>query len=263
MYFIFGRGINIAAGNCLQNYNQVVNFINNRYIERMIKRECMLMHAAGVVLKGNGIAIAGFAGRGKSTLALTLLNRGLKFLSNDRVMMKKYEGGHRIYGIPKLPRVNPGTILSNPVLGRILTEEERAEFEKYTPEKLWELEHKFDVDISDIYGPDRFVLQAEMKALVIINWDRNGDDPFAITEVGLAGRPDLVHAYMKLPGLFFEMSEDTAPPDFSETAYINCMKGCRVFEITGSVNFEEAAEHCINLLEDVKTAGVTGLNASK
>ncbi len=263
MYFIFGRGINIAAGNCLQNYNQVVNFINNRYIERMIKRECMLMHAAGVVLKGKGIAIAGFAGRGKSTLALTLLNRGLKFLSNDRVMVKKYDGGTRMYGIPKLPRVNPGTILSNPVLGKILTEEERHEFEKYTPEKLWELEHKFDVDISEIYGSDRFSLQAEMKALVIINWDRNGDEPFAITEVDLVGRPDLVHAYMKLPGLFFEMSEDTKPPDFSEAAYINCMKSCRVFEITGSVNFEEAAEHCISLLEDVKTAGITGLNASK
>jgi len=136
MYFIFGRGVNIAAGSCLENYNQVVNFINNRYIERMIKKDCMLMHAAGVVLKGKGLAIAGFAGRGKSTLALTLLNRGLKFLSNDRVMVKKYESGMRMYGIPKLPRINPGTIMSNPMLEKILTDEERREFEKHPPEKL-------------------------------------------------------------------------------------------------------------------------------
>jgi HprK-related kinase B len=168
-----------------------------------------------------------------------------------------------MFGIPKLPRVNPGTIMSNPLLERIIPDEERREFEKYPPEKLWELEHKYDVDISEIYGEDRFVLQAEMKALVIINWERNGSEPFAITEVDLVKRPDLVHAYMKLPGLFFEMSDDTNPPDFSETAYINCLKGCRVFEITGSVNFEEAAEYCISLLEDEKKAGIAGLNTHK
>jgi len=94
-----------------------------------------------------------------------------------------------------------------------------------------------------------------MKGLIIINWDRMGSEPFAITEVDLVSRPDLVRAYMKLPGLFFEMSEDSKAPDFSESAYINCMRGTKVFEITGSVNFEEAAEHCINLLEDEK-AGV-------
>jgi HprK-related kinase B len=263
MHFIFGKGINIAAGECVKNYNQVVNFINNRYIERMLKRGCMLMHASGVVLKGRGMAIAGFSGMGKSTLALALMNRGFKFLSNDRLLIKKYGEGLRMFGIPKLPRINPGTILSNPALDKVIPPEERVEFEKIPAEEMWETEHKYDVDISGIFGADRFVLSAEMKILIILNWNRNSSEPFSINGVDLKERPDLVQAYMKLPGLFFEMSEDSTVPDFSQDAYIAGLNGCRVFEITGTVDFEEASERCIEALEAEAKQGSINIRASK
>lgn len=262
MHFVFGRGINLAAGKCVENYNQVVNFINNRYIEKMLKDGCLLLHSAGVVLKGRGLAVAGFAGKGKSTLALTLVGRGMKFLSNDRLMVKRSQQGVAMYGIPKLPRINPGTVLASPLLKKVIPENERLEFEKIPAEKLWELEHKYDVDIDEIFGPDRFVLTADMKALVIINWDRDGSSPFAITEVNLEKRLDLVRAYMKAPGLFFEMSDNTPPPDLSEMAYVNALKNVRIFEITGSVDFEEAADQCISLLEQDKS-GSFSLSAGK
>lgn len=262
MHFVFGRGINLAVGKCVENYNQVVNFINNRYIESMLKSGCMLFHSAGVVLKSKGLAIAGFAGKGKSSLALNLVGRGMKFLSNDRVMVKSRENGTTMYGIPKLPRINPGTVLSSPALRSVIPEKERLEFENIPADRLWELEHKYDVDIAGIFGPDRFVLTADLKALVIINWDRNSAAPFALKEVNLGERTDLVHAYMKTPGLFFEMSGDITPPDFSERAFINVMRGVRIYEITGSVNFEEAADQCIGLLENDKS-GSLGIKAGK
>jgi HprK-related kinase B len=262
MHFVFGRGINIAVGKCVENYNQVVNFINNRYIESMLKSGCMLFHSAGVVLKSKGLAIAGFAGMGKSTLALNLVGRGMKFLSNDRIMVKSSENGVTMYGIPKLPRINPGTILASPILKNVIPEKERLEFENIPAEKLWELEHKYDVDIAGIFGADRFVLTAGLNALVIINWDRNSKEPFELNEVNIEQRGDLVRAYMKSPGLFFEMSEDIAPPDFSERAFINVMKNVKIYEMTGSVNFEEAADQCIGLLENDKS-GNLGINAGK
>ena len=225
MHFVFGRGINIAVGKCVDNYNQVVNFINNRYIESMLKSGCMLFHSAGVVLKSKGLAIAGFAGKGKSTLALNLVGRGMKFLSNDRVMVKSHDGGVTMYGIPKLPRINPGTVLASPMLKSVIPEKERAEFESIHPDKLWELEHKYDVDIAATFGLER--------------------------------RLDLVRAYMKSPGLFFEMSGDITPPDFSERAFVNVMKNVRVYEITGSVNFDEAADQCIGLLENDKSGSLS------
>jgi HprK-related kinase B len=215
-----------------------------------------------VVLKSKGLAIAGFAGMGKSTLALNLVGRGMKFLSNDRIMVKSSENGVTMYGIPKLPRINPGTILASPILKNVIPEKERLEFENIPAEKLWELEHKYDVDIAGIFGADRFVLTAGLNALVIINWDRNSKEPFELNEVNIEQRGDLVRAYMKSPGLFFEMSEDIAPPDFSERAFINVMKNVKIYEMTGSVNFEEAADQCIGLLENDKS-GNLGINAGK
>ena len=38
MLFCFGAAGNVAAGACLENSNQVVNFVNNRFIQRQVDR---------------------------------------------------------------------------------------------------------------------------------------------------------------------------------------------------------------------------------
>jgi HprK-related kinase B len=92
MVFIFGEGENVAVGPCLENINQVVNFVNSRYIEWMLCKGCILGHAAGVILNGNKLAVAGFSGAGKSTLVLHLMNEGGTFVSNDRLMIENNNG---------------------------------------------------------------------------------------------------------------------------------------------------------------------------
>ncbi|MGD9331108.1 MAG: HprK-related kinase B, partial [Desulfobacterales bacterium] len=120
MLFVFGGGENVAVGPCLENLNQVVNFINNRYIEWLLCRGCLLGHAAGVVVDGRGLAMAGFSGAGKSTLALHLMNKGATFVSNDRLMIAPDNSGLEMHGVAKMPRINPGTALNNPYLRKIM-----------------------------------------------------------------------------------------------------------------------------------------------
>ena len=57
MVFIFGNGDNLAVGPCIQNDNQVINFINNRYIEWQICRGGILEHADGVRPYNKGLAL--------------------------------------------------------------------------------------------------------------------------------------------------------------------------------------------------------------
>jgi HprK-related kinase B len=246
MVFIFGEGENIAVGPCLDNINQVVNFINNRHIEWMLCRGCLLGHAAAVMVNGKGLAMAGFSGAGKSTLALHLMNEGGIFVSNDRLIIGKGSSGLTMSGVAKMPRINPGTALNNPYLRRVMTPDEVARFSALEEDELWELEYKYDAPINDCYGPDRFRLSAPMQGLVLLNWKRS-DDPLEFKRVDLAERRDLLPAFMKSVGLFFRPHTDCIMPDPTEDAYIDFLSHCKVWEVYGGVDFESATRKCLEI----------------
>jgi HprK-related kinase B len=247
MLFAFGYGINIAVGRCTENINQVVNFVNNRYIQWLLDRGCLLGHAAGVAHGERGLALAGFSGSGKSTLALHLMAHDLSFVSNDRLLIQREAGYLIMYGIPKQPRINPGTALNNDSLESVIPEHDLAAFEELPTDELWELEQKYDVLIEDVYGSDRLRLQSRMGSLVILNWKR--DRAVArIDRVDLSSRRDLLAAFMKETGLFYQPDPSHGNPDFSEGAYLDLLRLCNVYEITGGIDFEFAAQACLDLL---------------
>ncbi len=250
LLFVFGGGDNVAVGPCRDNLNQVVNFVNNRYIEWILCQGCLLGHAAGVILNGKGLAMAGFSGAGKSTLALHLMNEGATFISNDRVMIEKRKNGLVMHGVAKMPRINPGTVLNNPYLRQIMSADEQAHFAALPENELWALEHKYDALIEDCYGPDRFELRTAMEGLVLLNWRRNGG-PTEVAQVDLAARRDLLPAFMKSVGLFFLPAEGCAMPAPIEETYVTFLSRCRVLEISGGTNFTAATSACLQFVSDV------------
>ena len=46
MVFLMADGLNLAVGPCLANVNQVVNFVNSRYIEHLLRSGGLLCHAS-------------------------------------------------------------------------------------------------------------------------------------------------------------------------------------------------------------------------
>ncbi len=246
MLFGFGNGNNIAVGNCISNDNQVINFINNRYMELLLNRDYILGHAAAVCLNDRGLAIAGFAGAGKSTLALHAMARGLGYVSNDRLLVRKAGSGLWMSGVAKLPRVNPGTILNHPLLCDMLNETEKSDYLRLSPTELWNLEHKYDVFIEETFGPNRVKLSSPMNGLVILNWNRSGE-PLQILQVNPKQAPDLVGAFMKSPGLFYEPAPGRAAElDFHLVA--DHLDRIPVFELRGGADFDQAADFCARFL---------------
>jgi len=265
MLFVFGRGVNIALGPCAQNRNQLVNFLCARYMERRVAAGWVLGHAAGVVRNdqgaGLGLALCGFAGMGKSTLALHLLARGCDFLTNDRVLVEPREAGPWLHGIPKHPRLNPGTALGNPelapFLARALPESKRRACADLPRAALYAVEDKYDAVIDECFGPaggpsaspvgrSRFRLAAPLAGLAVLNWRHDGG-AFTARRVELAARPDLLEALRKPPGVFYlDRALETAR--LSAPQCLAALSGVPVLELSGGSDFSAGATACLELL---------------
>lgn len=246
--FVFGNGDHLAVGPCLENTNQIVNFINNRYIEWRLDRGGLLGHAAGITLGPRGLAVAGFSGMGKSTLALHLMCRGTAFVSNDRMIVENGEDGLCMHGVPKEPRINPGTALSNPCLGGIISSADKKRFLRLSKAELWDLEYKYDAPIEACFGPGRFVLSGSMDGLVILNWER-GDSPLIARTVVPSERKDLLSAFRKKKGLFYLPSNGGHGDDPALETYATFLSKCKVIEMAGGADFETATTMCLRFLE--------------
>ncbi|WP_461423463.1 HprK-related kinase B [Ketobacter sp.] len=247
MVFLISDQKQIAAGPCVANDNQVINFINAQYMSWLQQRDWLICHASGLVYNEAALAIAGFSGGGKSTLMLhTLENPAIQFLTNDRLFVRESNGQVEAAGIPKLPRINPGTIVNNPRLKPMLNAEHIDRLLALPKQTLWHLEEKYDVFIDQVYGPNRIVQQAPLRALLILSWDPNCPQPMTVSQVDLRQRRDLLPAVMKSPGPFYRdanghyYQENILP----EARYLRAFENIVVYEATGGVDFAALSELC-------------------
>ena len=234
----------VAFGPLEQNESTVINFINTQVLNIALREGWQLAHAAAVTNGKRTLAISGLSGGGKSTSMLRLMDiDGLSFLSNDRVLIK---GGApaQALGIPKQPRINPGTILGNPRLAGLMTEARTAELKAMAPADLWALEEKHDLVIRDVYGAGRVRFDGLMTDFWVLNWSHSAEQDTQISEVDLVSRPDLLQAIMKSPGPFYQKADGSFEPNGNTpdpASYLQALKGVRVCEVSGKIDFDRIA----------------------
>lgn len=239
--FLQSQAALIAFGPCAAHPNQVINFINTQILNICLREGWQICHAAAVTNGTRSLAISGLSGGGKSTSVLRLMEvEGTRFVTNDRLMLRAGEPPQGL-GIPKHPRINPGTILHNPRLRPMLSDARLAELAAMAPDDLWELEEKHDLIIPDIYGPGRIQMAAPITDFWVLNWSRHTTQPARITPVDLATRPDLLGAIMKSAGPFFadaggRFLRDTDPLD--PAGYMAALEGVTVCEVSGGIDFD-------------------------
>lgn len=239
----------LAWGPCLDNLNQVINYINNQYMNRLQQNDWLICHASACLINEQAIAFAGYSGGGKSTIMLHLMNQhAASFVSNDRLFLKQLNNQVAVAGIPKSPRVNPGTILHNPALTKMLTRQQAKHYAAMDEDELWYLEEKFDVDVSQVFGENRVRLQAPLKALYILNWSHQSTSDTQIEAIDIYQKKHLLKAVMKSPGPFYQdakhqfIDDNFAP---LETAYLEKLKDITIYEVSGHADFDSLRAHCV------------------
>ncbi|MBF0257087.1 MAG: HprK-related kinase B, partial [Gammaproteobacteria bacterium] len=241
--FLQSAGRRMAAGPCLANDSQVINFINSQQMNWLQQRGHLICHAAGLVQQGRALAIAGCSGGGKSTLMLKLLaeaDADCRFLSNDRLFIRPLSAKVEAVGVAKMPRINPGTLLGNPRLHSLVSAEQLSQWQALDEAVLWPLEQKHDVPIRAVFGPGRVCLQAPLAAFIVLNWQRGAEQPTALAEVDLTRRPDLLSAIMKPPGPFYQYADGRFlghTRALDPTAYLRCLAQVPVYEAKGRLDF--------------------------
>ncbi len=252
MVFLQSESLRIAAGQCLVNDNQVINFIITQYMNWLQVRDWLICHAAGVVRNGSAWGIAGFSGGGKSTLMLRLLDdAAFQFLTNDRLFVSRQPEGVQAAGVPKLPRINPGTIVNNRRLHSLIPDDERAALLELPTDQLWELEQKYDVMIDQLYGSGRVRMQAPLDGFLVLNWDRHSDAATQLDRVDLHEQRALLGAIMKSPGPFMQYADGSfldnqLTPD--EDVYLAAFAGVPVYAASGGVDFDDLARQLESLM---------------
>ena len=248
MVFLQSGKILMAAGPCREYDNQVINYINSQYMNWLQHRDWLICHAAGLEYQGKGLCIAGFSGGGKSTLMLHMLdNDAVSYLTNDRLFIHAGPGGVVARGIPKLPRINPGTIVHNPSLHELIPAQQREALLQIPPQQLWELEDKYDVHVDRIYGAGRIAEEMPLTAVLILNWQRDSTEDLTVSAVDLSQRRDLLAALMKSPGPFYQYPDGHFLQDtdaLDESPYLDILKNTAVYEACGRVDFDAMARRC-------------------
>ena len=250
MVFLQSEGNRIAAGPCLKYNNQVINFINSQYMNWLQNQGWLICHAAGLVYRDKCLGIAGFSGGGKSTLMLHMLdNDEVSYLTNDRLFIHAGSGPTLARGIPKLPRINPGTIVHNQKLHSLIPAQQREALLQLPAGELWELEEKYDVHVDRVYGPGRIVPEAPLAAFLILDWQRDSEMALEVEQVDLATHRDLLGALMKSPGPFYQYPDGSFQQDdtaFDEPAYLAALENTAVYVARGRVDFSALADRCLS-----------------
>ncbi len=251
MVFLQSTKQRIAAGPCIQYDNQLINFIASQYMNLLQQQGWLICHASGLVSDGRCLAMAGLSGGGKSTLMLRLMEgEGMSFLTNDRLFVKRDNEKVQARGIPKLPRINPGTIVHNSRLHPLIKPERRKQLLELPVDELWHLEEKFDVDIEQLYGQGRIMHEAELGGFLILAWSRDSNEPLSIESVDLASHQELLPAIMKSPGPFYQYADGSFYQDYTELdsqSYLDMLHGIDIYVAHGRIDFEQLARQCSDL----------------
>ena len=110
------RCVTLGTSDDVESKAEPMRCVREMFTKDVERDGHFVFHAGSVDIEGNGIAICGVAGAGKSTTVVSLVEAGASYLSNDRSYIGVKEGELWIHPWPTTAAVGMGTLYHFPGL---------------------------------------------------------------------------------------------------------------------------------------------------
>jgi len=116
-------------------------------------------------------------------------------------------------------------------------------------EELWDIEEKYDVFIKELYGDQRIQDLSQLEAFIILNWQRQSQDPVTMTQINLQEQRHLLKAIMKPSGPFYQDTQGVFQKDeldLNEEAYLSMLSDIKIYVARGGIDFSQLTKLCMD-----------------
>ncbi len=230
LHYIYGDRF-VAVGDLVRYPQQLLNLVSTAYGHRLRKEGHVAIHASCVCGEEGALVFAGQSGSGKSSVSLALMEFGFDYVTNDRTFLRRQDGrGVLVAGVPKWPRVNPGTLLANERLRKLLSRAKDEQYSRMDPRELWWVEDKHDVPVESVYGKGRLALHSRLRTLYVLNWRQNRR-PLRLREISQDRASELLSPFYKTDVYDAPPVEPGVQANLGEI-----VRGSQIIEVTGGVD---------------------------
>jgi HprK-related kinase B len=230
VHYLYGDSF-YAVGDLARHPQQLLNLVALAMGRAYRRAGAVALHGSAVARDGAAIAFVGHSGSGKSSVGLTAMEYGFDFMTNDRAYLRRRDdGGVEMLGVPKWPRVNPGTLLASERLRALMTDDKLARYEAMRRGELRDIEDKHDVPVESVYGRGRLALRADVDTLYVLAWKWT-DEPLSIAPVPRSQVGRLLAPYVKT-----EAYDPPQAPVHSAVTLAMLLDGVRVLRVSGGVD---------------------------
>lgn len=238
--FLYKDVERIAHGPILKHMDELINFINQIKLDDLLQKTGgQILKAAGISKNFVGMALSGPSDQDISRLCLKMLGDGIGFLGSECLVLENQDGYLMMNGTPKYPKVSLEVILSQPNLHSVLSQNELDYFSPMSREEILKRKKSYDVRTDQhIQGSD-FNFDAELKYLIVFNWETDSEEETSLKEIEIKNRKDILSKVIKRPGLMVPKSKSRLD-SVSDEVYIDLLSKCKVFELRGKVDFDAA-----------------------
>ncbi len=215
----------------------------------LVERGYLTLKGSALTRDGRGIALVGGPDSARRALAVTLLGRGFRWVTEDSLLVRVAVGHVEMRGLPGLLRLGPAAMLAHPTLRAMLPDDERARYEGQTWRELREVEARYVVDAADAFGADGIATEGVLEMIVALGW-KNGELSGTPTITPLA-RPDAYEALADATRSYglYDL-RGTLPPNFHRLQRI--AETVTMHAVSGPVDLQTVADALV--ADEARTA---------